>query len=160
MVGRMALASAVVGLMALSPAASASKIGAGAVLAAGDIYDDPVLGLQLGAYVGLPAVKRLAIGADATYYLVDYVTLITLEPNVHFDLVQTPVADVYAIGGANVVYAHADVFGYQETHVDVGLLLGAGAEVKAGPIHPFVDLKAALHGNPYFAASGGVRLAF
>jgi hypothetical protein len=157
---RISGAAIAAGLLMAAPSAMATKVGAGAVLAVGEIGDEAILGLQGGVYAGLPTVKRLHIGGDVTYYLVDNFTLLTLEPNVHFDFVQMPVLDVYAIGGLNVVYARASLFGFTETEVDVGLLAGIGAEAKAGPLHPFVDLKVALHEDPYFAASGGLRLAF
>lgn len=145
----------------LAPSAQAAKIGAGLVLATvPDGGRDAVGGFQGSVYFGLPAVERLSIGGDVSWFLVDGVTLFSVDPNVHVNLVQLAVLDVYPLAGLDVTYAHANVLGFTATDVDVGLLLGVGAEAKAGPLRPYVDAKIALHEDTYFAFSGGLRIAF
>lgn len=161
--GLVAKGAAIVGLcgvLAAPPAAKATQIGVGGALAFGDIGNDPLAGLQGGVYFGLPAVKRLSIGGDVTYYFVDYVTVLSIEPNIHFAVVRTPVLDVYPIAGLNAVYAHASAFGFSDTDIDIGLLAGVGATAKAGPLRPFAEAKLALHEDTYFALSGGLRFKF
>ena len=145
----------------VAPRAEAAKVGAGLVVATvQDGGGDLVGGFQGSLYFGVPAVERLSIGGDVSWFLVDGVTLFAVDPNVHVNLVQLPVLDVYPLAGLNVLYAHANVLGYSATDVDVGLLLGVGAEAKAGPLRPYVDAKLALHADTYVAFSGGLRVAF
>lgn len=147
--------------LAVAPQAEAAKIGAGLVMAtANEVGSDVIGGFQGSVYFGVPAVERLSIGGDVSWFLVDNVTLFAVDPNVHLNLVQLPVLDVYPLAGVNVLYAHADVLGFEATDVDVGLLLGVGAEAKLGPLRPYADLKVAIHEDTYLALSGGLRIAF
>jgi hypothetical protein len=146
--------------LAVAPGAQAAKVGAGLVLAAGDIDDDAIGGFQAGAYFGIPAVERLSIGGDVTWFPVNGVTLLTFDPNVHFNLVQLPVLDVYPLAGLDIVYARASALGFSDTNVEVGLLVGAGAQAKAGQLRPFAEVKACIHGSTNVALSGGLRIAF
>jgi hypothetical protein len=142
--------------LAVAPGAEAAKIGAGLVAAGGDLAGNPVGGFQVGAYFGIPAVERLSIGADVSWFAVRGATLFAVDPNIHLNLVQLPILDVYPLAGLDVLYAGAA--GYDD--VAIGLLVGAGAEVKAGPLRPYVDLKAAIHEDTYVALSGGLRVKF
>jgi hypothetical protein len=147
-------------LLAMSTEAQATKIGAGGVLATGDLGGKPLGGLQASAYFGFPSVERLSIGADVSWFAIKGATALAIDPNIHFNLIQLPVLDVYPIAGFNLLYMHANVLGISATEIDPGLLLGAGAEAKAGPLRPYAEAKVAIQDHNYLALSAGLRVKF
>lgn len=157
-IGRWTAGAALAGALgAVSAEAGAVEIGAGVGIASGQF--DPAVALEANAYVGLPGIELIHIGGDVTYYLIDGATLLAVDPNVQLRFVRVPLIDVYGLAGLNVLYAHVRAAGISANDTDVGLNLGAGAELKLGPLHPFAELKGALHDSAYAEGIAGLRLA-
>lgn len=170
-----ALLSAVCASVLLLPASASAQrsvIGGGVVYTDLEPFD---AGLQVNGYLALPAVRRLSVGGDATYYLPPSWSeqlggtimesdgnLLAFNANVRYHLVAAAPLHIYALSGLNIarwnVSASAAGTGEAGSATELGLNLGGGIELGIGFGRLYGEAKLVTGELDRLVAAVGIRL--
>jgi hypothetical protein len=145
--------TAIVFLVALSQYTTAnaqSFLGAGLVLWSQGGTD---VGIEGRGVFNLASAPNLAIAPDIQYFFVENITIIAIDPNVHYNFTNfRGGGGLYGLAGLNILIASAS--GASDT--DLGINLGAGVMGDLGGITGYGDLKLVLGNGTGVVISAGL----